>query len=122
MIASTKKPPDTDYGRCGEHGSHRDHEPDEIERYKRAVKTLCDREVKIQVVESAPSQAAGCGQKRDWSIQIFQNRIADDGSNHRICTIYWCEATDIGSAYADATGHFPDAKLGTILPGRHLQF
>jgi hypothetical protein len=68
------------------------------------------------------TEVQGALKGRDWSIQVFSNRIKDDGSKSRACTIFWCEAPGIGEAYAVAKDNFPGEKLGAILPGKHLQF
>lgn len=53
---------DSDYGRCGENGKFRDHDPDEIERYRRGVDFLMTRRaaaVPVELLPPKPSPMAG---------------------------------------------------------------
>jgi hypothetical protein len=114
-------PPSAAYGRCGEKAKFRDHTPAELDRYRKGLGILLSKPSATIGVEEYLG-AAEHGPNRDWSIQVFQNRIDDDGAKARSCTIFQCEAVDIGEAYAYAQGQFPEGKLGAILPGKHLRF
>ena len=114
-------PPSAAYGRCGIKGHFRDHTPAELGRYRKGLGILLNKPSATIGLEEHLA-AAEQGPNRDWSIQVFQNRIDDDGVKARSCTIFQCEAAGIGEAYKYAGEQFPDAKLGSILPGKHLRF
>lgn len=50
---------DSDYGRCGRDGMHRDHAPDEIERYRTGIEFLKRRRAaEFQVEEISNDEPA----------------------------------------------------------------